>query len=65
MSRITVVLVAAAFGVTAFAQQDQQPPPQPPPQPPVFRSGTNVVRVDVSAIDKTGTPVTSLHAEDF
>lgn len=79
MGRITVVLFAAAFSITAFAQQDPAPPtpaarpPQeappsqavPPPQPPVFRSGTNLVRVDVSVVDRSGKPVTSLRADDF
>src|SRR3712207_3099273 len=65
MSRITVVLLAAAFGVTASARQDSPPPSQAAPQAPVFRSGTNVVRVDVSAVDRTGKPVTSLNADDF
>ena len=34
-------------------------------QPPVFRSGTNLVRVDVSVLDKDGRPVRSLTADDF
>jgi VWFA-related protein len=38
---------------------------QPPPQPPTFRTGTNVVRVDVTVIDRRGNPVTALTAEDF
>ena len=34
-------------------------------QPPPFRSGTNVIRVDATVIDRSGRPVTSLTADDF
>jgi VWFA-related protein len=36
----------------------QQPPPP-------FRSGTNVIRVDATVIDRAGRPVASLTADDF
>jgi VWFA-related protein len=62
MGRITVALVALASGVGLLAQDPQ---PAAPQQPPTFRSGTNVVRVDVSVIERTGKPVTSLNADDF
>ena len=39
--------------------QDQQP------RPPTFRTGTNLVRVDVSVMDRGGRPVRSLTADDF
>jgi VWFA-related protein len=52
--------------------QQQQPREQPPAegqsqerQAPVFRTGTNLVRVDVSVMGKDGRPVRSLSAEDF
>ena len=38
---------------------------QEPQQPPPFRSGTNVIRVDATVIDRSGHPVTSLTADDF
>ena len=46
----------------------QTPPaqqPQPPQQPPVFRSGAELVRVDVTVLDRKGQPVRDLRAEDF
>ena len=40
--------------------------PQAPPQaPPVFKSGTDVVAVDVSVVDGTGRPAKGLEARDF
>jgi len=35
------------------------------PQAPVFRTGTNIVRVDATVIDRSGNPVPSLTADDF
>jgi len=74
-SLATVMLMAAG---PAAARRQQQTPPVPPPaqpppgqqppaeqQPPTFRTGTNLVRVDVSVIDGRGEPVTSLTADDF
>lgn len=54
---IAGLLTALVHGQDA-AEQEQ-------PRPPVFRTGTDVVRVDVSVIDKRGAPVRSLTAEDF
>ncbi|MGE5357953.1 MAG: VWA domain-containing protein [Bacteroidales bacterium] len=45
--------------------QQQQPPQQPQQQQPTFRTGVNVVRVDVIATDKRGAHVTDLKASDF
>ena len=45
------------------AGQAQQPPPQPPK--PVFRTGAELVRVDVAVLDRKGIPVSSLTAADF
>ena len=44
---------------------DPQAGDQNQPRPPTFRSGTNVVRVDVSVMDRDGRPVRNLSAEDF
>jgi VWFA-related protein len=52
------------------AQQQQSPPPAPPPatdqpQLPTFRTGANLVRVDVTVLDRRGNPVPALRSEDF
>jgi VWFA-related protein len=47
--------------VAAVALQAQQPPPQQP----TFRAESNLVRVDVSVVDRHGEPVTDLTADDF
>jgi VWFA-related protein len=58
MIRIPRATVGAAllFGVVATAQAPQQP---------TFRTGTNVVQVDVIVTDADGRPVDDLTADDF
>jgi VWFA-related protein len=57
--------VAIAFGLAVVAlarisgQQAQQP------QPPAFRSGVELVAVDVQVVDKRGQPLTGLRPEQF
>ena len=41
------------------------PPDTPQPQKPVFRTGAELVRVDVVVLDRKGQPVPSLTAADF
>jgi VWFA-related protein len=53
--------MAGLLTVLVSAQQAGEQPPQPP----VFRTGTNVVRVDVSVLDREGHPVRTLTADDF
>jgi len=45
-----------ALAATLHAQQQQ---------PPVFRSGANIVTLDVTVVDKNGKPVRGLKASDF
>jgi VWFA-related protein len=57
MGRLAIALVAAfAAGLAVLGQT---------PQAPVFRGGTTLVRVDVSAVDRDGKPVPGLTADDF
>ncbi|MCU1382233.1 MAG: hypothetical protein JWL71_930, partial [Acidobacteria bacterium] len=49
----------AALAAIAVLQAAQ------PPQPPTFRAEANLVRVDVTVVDRHGEPVTNLTAEDF
>jgi len=51
-------------GLLTIALRAQQAGDQEP-RPPTFRTGTNVVRVDVSVLDRDGKPVRSLTQDDF
>jgi len=55
-------LCAAVLAVPAWAQQ---PPAQPQTQTPVFRTGVDLVSVDVTAVDSNGRQVTDLTAGEF
>ena len=58
---LACVCVAGLLTVLVSGQQAGEQPPQPP----VFRTGTNLVRVDVSVLDRDGKPIRSLTADDF
>ena len=58
----SAMLLAQAPPPGAGQQQPAGSRQQPPP---TFRAGTNVVRVDVTVLDKHGTPLTDLTRGDF
>jgi len=73
MRPLRAALTLFLFGATlAAAPQTQtqtpvqaQPQPQSQTQQPVFRSGVDLVTVDVLVVDKDGRPIPELKAEDF
>ena len=65
MRTSNVLTVAVLMLITAALVSTQDPTaPQGAPQP-SFRTGVNIVRVDVIVTDDKGTPVTDLTREDF
>ena len=58
---IACVWIAGLLTVSTHGQQAGEQEQRPP----TFRSGTNLVRVDVTVMDKDGRPVRTLTAEDF
>jgi len=62
-TRFPLALVAAAATTTIVIAAAQAPQPVQPV--PLFRSGVNVVTVDVSVLDKERRPVRGLTAADF
>ena len=63
-SATTAVAAVILLTASAPAPRGQEPGQQPDP-PPTFRTGTNLIRVDVTVVDGRGNPVTSLTADDF
>src|SRR5688572_9506458 len=57
-------LIAALAG-TLSVTLSSTPQDPAPHRPPTFRGGTDLVRVDVTVIDRRGDPVTSLTPDDF
>jgi len=62
VQRTTAIVLSLILGATVVAEQQTPPPPQ---QAPVFRSGVDLVTVDVRVIDQGGRPMTSLASWDF
>jgi len=61
---VRVVVASGVLALVAAAAAHTQQPP-PPPQPPTFRSGTNLVQVDVIVTGGGGQPIDDLTADDF
>src|SRR4029453_15184875 len=74
MRRFVLVCLAMIISVTVAGQEPtpQQPAPQSPPeqppapvQGPTFKTGVEVIAVDVGVSDERGHPVTDLRVPDF
>jgi VWFA-related protein len=67
LQKFTILALSAAVtGATLFAQQAAPTPqPQAPPSRPVFRSGINLVLVDVTVRDRDGSIIRNLTQNDF
>jgi len=61
---LTLVAVAVALCLGPIAALLGQPAPAPPQQP-TFRTGVNLVRVDVTVTGRGDEPVADLQASDF
>jgi VWFA-related protein len=65
----TMVVLCVSGGLSLSGQQQQQPPSPPPPTPaeqlPEFRSGVELVTIDVGVVDRQGLPVRGLAPTDF
>jgi VWFA-related protein len=74
---LSVILAAAIVSLTAHPQQAPSPSsspstaapaqtqPEPAVQGPTFRTGVDVIAVDVGVVDRNGRPVADLLAPDF
>ena len=64
-----LVALATVLVVTPLAAQtpaaSPAPAPAQEPAPPAFRTGVEVITVDVGVVDRNGMPVTDLHAPEF
>jgi VWFA-related protein len=63
--RATLAIVVLGTAVGLAAQSQPQSQTRTPAQQPVFRSGVDLVTVDVLVVDKDGRPIPELKAEDF
>lgn len=63
MKRTALAVLVASVSVAA--QESRPDPQQPPVQGPTFRTGVELVTVDVAVSDERGRPVSDLLAPDF
>jgi hypothetical protein len=57
---LPVTWLVAAAAASLIAAQDAGPPRQP-----TFRTGVDLIRLDVTVVGSDGSPVDSLHGDDF
>ena len=62
---LALAVLAAATAAAAQQAQNQPAPAAVDPQQPTFRTGVDVITVDVGAVDSRGQPITDLHAPEF
>jgi len=60
-----IVLLTTSTSARTPRPQDQQQPQQQQKPVPIFRSGADIVRLDVSVLDAQRKPVRGLKPEDF
>ena len=65
MSSIILPLVALAIIALQPPAPDGSQPAQSAPAQPTFRTGVDLIRLDVTVVTKDGTPVADLDPEDF
>src|SRR5881392_3676359 len=66
VNRGALVVAVLLFATPLFGQNSAQSNAQSAqPQQPTFRTGVDVITVDVGAVDGRGQPVTDLHAPEF
>jgi VWFA-related protein len=63
MKQLLALIVAVTVGTASLSAQ--QPAETPPVQGPTFRTGVDVIAVDVAVVDAKGTPVENLLPPDF
>ena len=63
----SLALVVTSMTLAAVAALNAQQPPQPPPaaQTPTFKSGVDLVRLDVRVADAAGKPISDLKPEEI
>jgi VWFA-related protein len=62
---LLAVLCAAAAAASLSAQAQNPPPPAEPVQGPTFRTGVELIAIDVAVVDGRGRPVEDLRAPEF
>ena len=65
MRHFLLALMCVCGATAALAQSQSQSQPTDPIQGPTFRTGVDIIAVDVAVVDNRGRPIEDLHAADF